>query len=645
MEEPSRDPPPALSWRLRGLLALAFTALWYVANGYRVGVEDHTLLIPLAEHALDPEHLRGDYLFGTTHPTFLWRALAPFVALLGVEPAYALVHALCVFGLGLAILALTRALAGAPAPASPPLHVGILALALAAPTTATLAAIPACDNLLLPRVVSLAPLLFALALAARGRLLAAFALVGLVFNIHPTTAAHAAVLVGSIWLVARAPAAWALARGRPGAPALALRALAEPGAFLVAGLPMLLQTVAGGDGFRVRFPFTREWYDLATLVFPYHHFPERFPLVNWALGLLPWGAWLGARIAGFRARAADVVMIATPLLCGLGYLLIEVVRLPQAVALHVFESTRFASYLAPVLVARWAVAAAAAPTSRAAAAGLAAGALYAAHMLYFNVRWSPELAAFLAPAALPLLGLLGRLPAPASAGPPALPGAARRALAAGAALVVLLITAVTHPPITLTTEATVAREYADFAVYLAPPPEGAELREFTGLAVMEWAREGLPEDALVAIPPSFFHPLVGFRLIARRAIFASWKDGGEAYFSETFADAWRERIERLGGAEVTRPFPPGRIDFWEWAARSEEAVRGFHRLGEAELRARSPATTGSPTRCAAPISRSRSRSSTATAPSSSSASGRRERPARMRSSANWRQGRSGRAAP
>ena len=56
----------AWSWRRAGALAGLFTALWYLINGYRVGVEDHALLLPLAEHELDPSHLAGDYFFSTT---------------------------------------------------------------------------------------------------------------------------------------------------------------------------------------------------------------------------------------------------------------------------------------------------------------------------------------------------------------------------------------------------------------------------------------------------------------------------------------------------------------------------------------------------------------------------------------------------
>lgn len=574
-------PAEALSWRRSAALAALFTALWYLINGYRVGVEDHALLLPLAEHDLDPSHLAGDYFFSTTHPTFLWRVLAPLVDAVGVEVGYALLHALCVFGLGLAIVALARASSRRDGP--PLADVSLLALALAAPMTWTFAGIPALDNLLIPRVVSLAPLLGAIALALRGRFFAAFALAGLVFNLHPTTAAHGAVVVGGLWLAARVPGLLARLRGGAAGDVGVLRALLEVGAFFLAGLPMLLLTIGGGAGLRVQIPYRPEWYEISTVVFPYHHFPGRFPLLNWALGLVPWAAWLGARIAGVRSRGVDVVMVTIPIFCVIGYLLIELVRLPQAVTLHVFESTRFASYLAPILVARWALAWLAANDPRRAALGLAVAALYAAHTVYFSGHWEPEIAAALAPLLLVAVALLGRRLGAGEGRPAAGRGRGTR-LALAAAPAIALAAAPTRERITLTIEETIPRQYEDYRSYLGEAPAGASLDEASGLGVMRWAAAALPESALVAIPPGFLHPLVSFRLVARRRIFVSWKDGGEAFFSDAFADTWRARMERVGGEGVTRAFPPGTIDFWEWTARTEEAVRAFHALSEDQVR-------------------------------------------------------------
>ncbi|MCB9705132.1 MAG: hypothetical protein H6711_24860 [Myxococcales bacterium] len=572
----------AWSWRRAGALAGLFTALWYLINGYRVGVEDHALLLPLAEHELDPSHLAGDYFFSTTHPTFLWRVLAPLVDEVGVEVGYALLHLLCVFGLGLAIVALARALAGRGAP-----RVGetsLLALALAAPMTVTLAGIPALDNLLIPRVASLAPLLYAIALAVRGRFFAAFALAGLVFNLHPTTAAHGAVVVGGLWLAARAPALLARLRGTSAGEVGVLRALLEVGAFLLAGLPMLLLTIGGGAGFRVQFPFRPEWYEISTVVFPYHHFLGRLPLLNWVLGLFPWVAWLSARLAGVRSRAADVVMVTIPIFCALGYVLIEIVRLPQAVTLHVFESTRFASFLAPILVARWILGWMAAGDPRRAALAVAVAAVYGAHGVYFSAHWGPQPAALIAPLLLVALAVIGRRLGAGAARPASgRVWGARLALAATPAIALAALPG--RDRLTLTIAETIPRQYEDYRFFLGEAPAGASLREASGLEVMTWAADALPEDALVAIPPGFLHPLVSFRLVARRRIFVSWKDGGEAFFSDAFADTWRARMERVGGEGVTRAFPPGTIEFWEWVARTEEAVQGFHALSEDELRA------------------------------------------------------------
>jgi hypothetical protein len=579
-----------LPWPRRGLFALLFTATWYLANGYRVGVEDHALLIPLAAREVDPTHLAGDYIVATTHPTFLWKLLAPAVDLLGLEPAYAAIHALCVFGLGLAIIALTGALFGrrrdrddrrvATATADPDLEATTaVALALAAPSLLTLAGIQSLDNLLIPRVVSLGPLLYAVALGVRGRFVAAFALAGLVFNLHPTTAAHGAVLVGGLWLVARAPGfARALVGRRRETDAGVLRGAGELAAFFVAGLPMLAATIVGG-GLHVPFPYTQEWYELATVVFPYHHFLERLSPLVWLLGLMPWSVWLSARMAGIGARATDALMLTIPAFCALGYLLIEAVRVPQAIALHVFESTRFASYIAPILMARWILAATAELRARASLLGLAAGALYVLHVLYLKAASFSLTIAGIA-LVLPCLAVVGG-PLPRTAPSPR----RARAVAGGLVAAVVLVSITARKPVTLTVAESTVRDYRDLLSFMVPAPAEATEREASGLEVMQWAEATLPADAVVAVPPGFIHPLVNLRVVGERAIFATWKDGGEAFFSAAFAATWRARIERVGGEGVTRSFPPGPISFRRWIDRTNEAIDNFNHQPAPEFRA------------------------------------------------------------
>ncbi|MCP4868071.1 MAG: hypothetical protein GY898_05080 [Proteobacteria bacterium] len=58
----------------------------------------------------------------------------------------------------------------------------------------------------------------------------------------------------------------------------------------------------------------------------------------------------------------------------------------------------------------------------------------------------------------------------------------------------------------------------------------------------ELARElaNLPVDSLVMVPP---HRFDSVRVVARRAIFVTWKDGGEGLFDRSVALEWKRRIE------------------------------------------------------------------------------------------------------
>ena len=73
-------------------------------------------------------------------------------------------------------------------------------------------------------------------------------------------------------------------------------------------------------------------------------------------------------------------------------------------------------------------------------------------------------------------------------------------------------------------------------------PDGDEAQ------LAQWIGEHLPEGSFVAVPPDAFDEA---RPRARRALYVTWKDGGEALFDRGVALEWRRRIER---SCACRPF-------------------------------------------------------------------------------------------
>lgn len=557
-----------LSWGPWYLVIPTFLVLWYVLNGYSVGVGDHGLLTPMAQRVFDANFLEGDYLFSTVHPTLTWYLYAPFVWLLGYEAGFALLHLLCLLSLALGILALIRGLGIS----NRPFVVWAYTLALMVPVGSTFAGIETFDAVLLPRVVSLGPLLFALALASQGRFVLGFLTAGLVFNLHPTTAAHAAVLVGGVWLASG-----------PRAP----RRLLEPAAFFAGAAPLLALIIGSGDGGQVAAPYTEVWLQTVTSSWPFHHFPATFEAYSFMVGGVPWLLWLASRVA-IRSRVADAVMISIAVFCALGYLFVHYLRIPQMVALHVFESTRFAHYIAAILVGGWFTRSFSEGSFVRAAPGIAAGTLYMAFLVGSYGVWEPGYAALL-PLGIVLAALVQfsqqREPRTSEEAPKPRVGQLTVVVIGVQVLLAVawLCAEGRQRPFSFSVDSSVVQTYRSLAMDRSSSDESARAK--SGLTVMRWAQSGLPDNALVAIPPYMLHPLAGFRVIAERRPFVTWKDGSESVFSEAFAHEWRKRIAAVTTAPVLEPLPKGAISWGDYYGPIKQAVTDFNALPAARLRA------------------------------------------------------------
>jgi hypothetical protein len=561
----ARRPGLAVSAAALALFAVAAV----LAGGYSFGVADHAIHLVFLRRAMDPGFLPGDLLAsaGFAHASLFWDAQAPLARVLDIEVLYAILHA----GSLLLMLAGAAALARALFRDEDPVVVGGVAMLLAAVGSQTFAFIPTFDALMLNRTAVLGGELFALALAVRRRFLAAFILTGLLFLLHATTASHAAVLV---FVLACADSS----RLRS--------ATLGPLLFLAAASPVLIPAIGtGGAGDR------DAWWLAVELNFPLHHFVAWFGPSQWGNLLVP----LVVIAAGARRSPPALLLVAGVLAtCAAGFAAIEWLRVPQAIELHLYESTRFLGYIA--------FAAAGALAARGLRSGLpsriAAIALVAALVgfgTYSTVRFldhgrpSYWAAAAAVVATALLCGALIRRRAigPSSVSPARSPVWAI-AIAAVCVLVALPLGRIRGPA------ASIAPALAD-ADLLGRCGEyrdrGADPTDACGLPLMRWARDHLPRDAVVVTPPYAAHPMTAFRYAAERSVLVNFKDGGEATFSPRFAREWLDRLVALTGDEALLAIGP-RTSL-ALLARVGQAHAGFERADRSrflDLRRRYGAT-------------------------------------------------------
>jgi hypothetical protein len=526
------------SW-LVTLLAFAISAVG--ANGYFFGGRDHAIHLPWLLRELDPAFLPGDPLIDAMcwHPSYFWKLQVALLRLVPTEVLYAALWLLAVAS----ILSGTAALARSLAPGKVGLWAAPVAAAAVLVARETVASIPTFDPLLLNRVAVLGTLLFALALGVARRYEIGLLLAGLCFLIHATTSVHVAVMIGVAGLI-----------DRPRWSAL----LAGIGLFLAASSPLWISMLAAGSALPVPWPAPEMWIENTKLTVSFHHYASTFGM-RWALLGMPLlilgAAW---RMRPHRAVLVYGVVIAA--LCAAGFIGVEILHLPTALQLHLWESTRLLDFLAAASGAVWAVRAwcdsqrsfwqRLLPAFVMACYVIDPLVLDAVHGLMpiesiADLMGQRMLAVL--PGALAGVACVAEWTAPPAEGlPRRVPGVLFKVGLAGAVLLVSLSFRVPRLDWTFAMSATrtgACSEHAAFALGL----DGIALDQICGLGVTAWAREHLPARAVVALPPYMNHPLTSFRWSARRSIVATWKDGSEGSFSVVYAAEWRKRILALSG--------------------------------------------------------------------------------------------------
>ncbi|MCY1022986.1 DUF6798 domain-containing protein [Pyxidicoccus sp. MSG2] len=497
LNEASREERMALwMWASFGALLSLQVAVWLLLNGYRFGIFDQSIHLPYLLREMDPSFLRGDVLVDayTYHPSLFWRLQALFTSLVPVETLYLALHVVSVA----AMLAGTAALARALLAREHGPWAALLAPCLVLLSKPTIAAIPMLDPLVLNRTFVLGPHLFALALGIQRRYHAALFIVGLTFLIHPTTSMHVAFLV---WLAALAD------------PERRRAALTGTLVCLAAASPLLALMLLNRSFSGVPFPPPPDWILLTRMLLGLHHYPSEWGWYSWMLGLAPLLVLAGA-LRARRSRPVEIYLVGIAILFVVGTLGAEVLTIPSVLHLHVLQSTRLLSFLAAACGSRWIL-----DTWPAGGHGNARG---------WAVAVLVTLTQFPIPGLQPviLLVLLGVV----LLNPPKRELATR--VSPGAILLLTLV---------LGGIVSGVRRY----VLHAPPEFQPRFETLQGARLMHWAREHLPRDAVVAIPPYLTEPLTGFRYGTGRSIVGTLKDGGEVSFSIAFMKDWKERIEAL----------------------------------------------------------------------------------------------------
>lgn len=515
----ARPPAGTAVWR-QGVAFGVFLIASFIANGYRFGVSDHAVHLPFLLRTLDPSYLVGDPAVDALahHPSLFWELQAPLTSWISIEDLYVAIHVTSLAGLYVGARALGRALF----PGDQGSWAVAIIPALVVINHVTPAGIMSMDAQVLNRTVSLGPLLYALALGARGAHVRGFAVAGLTFWIHPTTALHAAAL---LWCVVWLPRA---SHRRVRA------AILGPLVFLIAASPLIVRMGSHGSAGGVPFPGPPEWWNFVRLNMYFHIYPFDTPGSIGPFTVL-YGLVFFVLGRRFVPGAARAYLLGIAVCCAAGFLGTGLLRIPQAVFLHLWESLRFLVFIAAACCAAWVASSWHGAGGRRTRIASVLFALAFAIDLPFLIGWwqySPWVNHVFTVSALVVCSVLVCMARNASTAPHPHPPPwwLGSSLVAAVALLHLAFgPSDDRPAITSSHPGVIQHRFAD-----APEDVALEV----------WCREHLPTNALVVLPlewGTFIH----FRYGARRAAFVTLKDGAESVFDLGYNQEYRRRVEAV----------------------------------------------------------------------------------------------------
>lgn len=598
---PPPSPPPArpgfaasaIRYFLGAQIFLLLALAQILFAGYRVGVGNQSIQIPFLKHFIDPQLYANDPMLRQTladYPSYFFRLLAPLVAHFDLYSVYFTLHVLTAAATLAAAYALGRAIFNSRATGA------VLVLLMLAGHHRALAG----DDLYsvgFTHTFAVFPLaIAAMALLYRGWHLAAFALVGVIFNLHALTAAYLLFMFLAWAVVFYRPRAWP---------------------WRLAGMLLLFAALAAPtvrEMFQHRQVWGPEWLDHTRTRSADHSFPSTWwtdgatdiPRFVLLLGL----AAVSLSFAARRDAQRKTLMIAaaTGILFLAGWLFTDLLPISTVVRAQLFRSSRLIvvlmlAHLAHAIVQGLRTAARPLPSpdslprtpnpepatpphsdtpslphpvtslpllsrllepllATAAFATLAIPGLFAlapwlllasilVALINGRLAWPQSLAASLCLLIVAaawrtieyhIPGVDGRVSlAPfvqslKSAGP-------SLALAAAVACAAYLLLRIPIGPRTRLCAA-VAACFVCAAVGLRGArtlAASAPDEQRAWIDAQKWAAKNTPKSALFLTPPQ----QGGFRIRSDRSVVCEWRDGTQLYFSAAFARDWWDKLQAL----------------------------------------------------------------------------------------------------
>ena len=526
----------------RHLLFSLATVVSIGLTGYRFGTYDQTLLIPFLKHSADPGLYAADpfTVLMAQHYTFFWSLFVPVYRLGLLQPVVFAAFVLVTYLTFWAVWSLSQALF------ENSLASAIAVAGLAFPHLA-LGGFPLVEFSLLCRNAVLPFILWALTLYLRRRTVAAFGLLGLLYNFH-------VISVNFGWGLVLFAAVCEIQQ-------LGVRKLALGlAAFVVAALPVLLWKSSGSP---IDLSLRPEWLALlargGSAELFYLVWPQTSLLVTTLTGAATVAmffiAWRLTR-PGPRDQTALRFMIAVLLILAVEVVAAQWLPVTIVIELQLIRVGIFALLLGYLYFARYL---AAAYQARALGRG-GFGVLLAAYCL--------------APLAFILLAVWAVL-----LGWSALFG--RRAVSLGRALReraarpirswrVLTAAGLLAGLVGVSTVALASQGYWSPGVYLTPQAD-------SWYAAQTWARANTPEQAVFITPPQiqgFYRP--GWRVFSERATVVAASDLTDVAYSPGYLATWQPRFEAVA---------PGALAQFDGEPSHNAAVtaRAYYGLSDAQL--------------------------------------------------------------
>ena len=336
------------------ITGLVWAVVVLLIGGYRFGVADHGIHLPMLDMVLHPDRWQGDLLFvaADAHPSWFSRLQAPFAEAAGVAAWSAALYFVVMAATGALLMALARVLG-----------LGLWAAWVALLVLAVPHAVPGgaatLDPLLLHRTAALPVELAAVWFFLRNRDGWAFLVCGLAAGLHAPSALALGFGLAFGYLVrARLLAVPTPEVGGVGLGEAARTLLLPPAAFAAGASPLVVPWMWGAGPGRSLVRVDDAWWEVLVTRVPHHVVPQSWgmdvwgPFILWMVLAAGSGLVLVRWVEDRRRELLAWIAVATGCLVyafAVGSVAGPVARIALASQVEAWQATRFV-LIAAVLV-------------------------------------------------------------------------------------------------------------------------------------------------------------------------------------------------------------------------------------------------------------------------------------------------------